>query len=73
MEGKQTLLIASPGGSGRGGLFCLTQMENFCQHVGAVVFDHIGINRWNNDYKRQAAYSAAKAMAQGRKNGETIN
>ncbi|MDR0910762.1 MAG: NAD(P)H-dependent oxidoreductase, partial [Spirochaetaceae bacterium] len=54
MEGKQTLLIASPGGTGRGVLNCLEQMEAFCQHVGAVVFDHIGINRWNNDYKKQA-------------------
>jgi multimeric flavodoxin WrbA len=72
LEGKQALLIASPGGSGRGGLNCLQQMEDFCMETRAVIFDHIGINRWNSDYKKRAAYAAAKAMAEGRKNGETV-
>ena len=70
--GKQVLLIASPGGSGNGMVTSLGQMERFCQHTGAVVFDFIGINRWNTDYKKSAVYSAAKAMAEGRKNGDTI-
>jgi multimeric flavodoxin WrbA len=70
--GKPVLLVASPGGSGNGMLTCLEQMDRFCRHTGAVIFDYIGINRWNNDYKKQAAYAAAKAMAQGRKAGETL-
>ena len=72
LSGKQILLVASPGGSGGGMLPCLEQMERFCHHTGAVIFDYIGINRWNNDYKKIAAYSAAKAMAEGRKAGETV-
>ena len=72
LSGKQILLVASPGGSGNGALTCLEQMDRFCRHTGALIFDCIGINRWNSDYKRAAAYSAAKAMAQGRKNGETV-
>jgi len=39
---------------------------------GEVVFDYIGVNRWNSDYKRQAAYSAARAMTEGRKTGSTV-
>jgi multimeric flavodoxin WrbA len=72
LSGKQVLLIASPGGSGNGMLTCLEQMDRFCRHTGAVIFDYIGINRWNNDYKKTAAFEAAKAMANGRKNGENI-
>jgi multimeric flavodoxin WrbA len=72
MAGKQVLLIASPGGSGNGMLTCLDQMDRFCRHTGAIIYDYIGINRWNNDYKRVAAYAAAKSMAEGRKNGETV-
>ncbi|MCL2020426.1 MAG: flavodoxin family protein [Oscillospiraceae bacterium] len=71
LKGKQTLLVASPGGSGNGLLTCLQQMERFCQHTGAIVFDYIGINRWNQGYKKTAAYNAALLMAQGIKNGET--
>ena len=72
LANKPVLLIASPGGSGRGLLSCLSQMERFCNHTSAVIFDYIGVNRWNNDYKKQAAYAAAKAMTSGRKAGETI-
>ena len=71
--GKQVLLIASAGGSGNGLLPCLEQMDRFCRHTGALIFDYFGINRWNCDYKKQAVYSAAKAMADGRKNGESIS
>ena len=71
--GKQVLLIASPGGSGNGMVSCFDQMDRFCRHTGAVIFDYIGINRWNSDYKKSAAYSAARAMAEGRKNGDTIS
>jgi multimeric flavodoxin WrbA len=73
MAGKQVLLIASPGGSGNGMLTCLDQMDRFCRHTGAIIYDYIGINRWNNDYKRAAAYAAAKTMAEGRRNGETVS
>ena len=72
LAGKPVLLVASPGGSGNGLLICLEQMDRFCRHTGAVIFDYIGVNRWNSDYKKTAAYSAARAMAEGRKAGETV-
>lgn len=73
LSGKSVLLVASPGGTGNGMLSCLEQMDRFCRHTGAVIFDYIGVNRWNSDYKREAVYSAAKVMAEGRKAGETIS
>lgn len=72
LSGKQILLVAIPGGSGNGMLSCLEQMDRFCRHTGAVIFDYIGVNRWNSDYKKIAAYSAAKTMAEGRKAGVTV-
>ena len=72
LSGKQILLVAVPGGSGNGLLSCLEQMDRFCRHTNAIIFDYIGVNRWSSDYKKMAAYSAAKAMAEGRKVGETV-
>ena len=73
LTGKPVLLVASPGGFGRGALTTLEQMERFCDHTGAKVFDYISVNRWNSDYKRETAYAAAKALAGGRRAGETID
>jgi multimeric flavodoxin WrbA len=72
LSGKQILLVASPGGTGNGVLSCLEQMDRFCRHTGGVIFDYIGINRWNRDYKKKTVYADAKAMAGNRKAGETL-
>jgi len=72
LRGKQVLLVAVPGGSGNGMLTCLEQMDRFCRHTGAVIFDYLGVNRWNSDYKRVAARAAGAALAAGRKNGDTV-
>jgi multimeric flavodoxin WrbA len=66
LAGKPVLLVASAGGSGNGITSCIDQMDRFCQHTAAAVFDRIGVNRWNSDYKELAAYAAAKALAEGR-------
>lgn len=72
LRNKQVLIIATPGGTGNGLLSCFEQMDRFCRHTGAVIFDYIGVNRWNSDYKRSATKAAAYAMASGRKNGDTV-
>ncbi len=69
---KQVMLIASAGGSGNGILSCLEQMDRFCRHVGLNIYDYMGINRWNQDYKRIAVLEASRALARGRKNGDTV-
>ena len=72
LRGKPVLIAACPGGSGNGLIPCMDQIDRFCRHTGALIFDYIGVNRWNCDYKRIAAYSAANAMCSGRKAGESI-
>ena len=72
LSGKQVLLIASAGGTGNGILTCMEQLDRFCRHTGAVIFDYVGVNRWNADYKRMTARAAAKALAGGRKNGDNL-
>ncbi|MDR3310779.1 MAG: flavodoxin family protein [Oscillospiraceae bacterium] len=62
LRGKPVLLAASPGGSGNGLVSALDQLERFCKHTGANVFDFIGQNRWNAAYKQKAAYEAAKLL-----------
>ena len=70
--GTPVLLAVSAGGSGRGTIQSLEQLERFCSHVGMPIFDYLSQNRWNEDYTQEAAYAAAKAMASGRKPGDTL-
>ena len=67
IAGKPVLLIASPGGSGNGLISCLDQMERLCHHLHANIFDYIGVNRWNRDYKLVAISEAAAAMVHANK------
>jgi multimeric flavodoxin WrbA len=68
LAGKPILAIAAAGGSGRGTITCLASMERWADHVGAVVFDLIPVNRWNQPYKLVAIKSAVEAMI--RKNAQ---
>ena len=63
LTGKQALLIASAGGSGKGLVNCLGQLERYGMNIRLKVFDMVGVNRWNQAYKRQAVFEAAKALA----------
>jgi len=62
IAGKPVLLIASPGGTGNGMISCLEQMERLSHHLRAKIFDYIGVNRWNKDYKLVTISEAAAAM-----------
>jgi multimeric flavodoxin WrbA len=59
---KSVLLIASPGGSGNGLISCLEQMERLCRHLNANIYDFIGVNRWNKEYKLTAISEAASSI-----------
>ena len=72
LAGKQALIVATPGGTGNGQLTCLEQLDRICRHTGLQIFDYIGANRWTADYHLDLARSAGRALAQGRKNGDTV-
>jgi len=63
LHGKQVLLIASPGGTGNGMVSCFEQMERLCRHLKAEIFDFVGVNRWNQEYKIETIRAAAAALA----------
>jgi multimeric flavodoxin WrbA len=67
MAGKPVVLVASPGGTGNGMISCLEQMERLCRHLSANIFDFVGVNRWNRDYKLEAISAAASAMVKAQK------
>ena len=69
---KPVLLVASAGGSGLDMIEPLKEMERFVHHTGGMVFDAVGVNRWNQAYKGETIYAAAKAMAEGVKVGDTV-
>ncbi|NLT39999.1 MAG: flavodoxin family protein [Clostridiales bacterium] len=62
IAGKSVLIIAAPGGSGNGLISCLEQMDRLCSHLRAKVFDFVGVNRRNREYKLEAITRAAFAM-----------
>lgn len=68
-KGKPVLLVASPGGSGNGLVTTLAQMERFCQHNHAVVFDMVGLNRRSREYKLSAVQEAAAALVRSMQQG----
>jgi multimeric flavodoxin WrbA len=62
LNGKRILLVASPGGSGNGMVSCFEQMERLCRHLKAEIFDFVGVNRWNREYKLVTIGAAASAL-----------
>jgi multimeric flavodoxin WrbA len=45
LRGQNFILIAAAGGSGNGTVSCLTDLELWCRHVGAVPVERIGVTR----------------------------
>ena len=66
---KRCMLVACAGGTGRGTLECLTQMERGLTHMGARVYDRISVIRYNQDYMLPVLIEAGKAYADRLKNG----
>ena len=64
-KGKQIDLIAAAGGSGNGTATCLSEMETWCRHVGAVPKDRIGITRFNREPMLEVISNMATRLADG--------
>ncbi len=60
---KRCVLIACAGGTGRGTLECLTQLERGLTHMGMRAYDRIPVVRYNRDYMLPALYEAGKIYA----------
>lgn len=61
---KRCLLVACAGGTGRGTLECLTQLERGLTHMGMRAYDRIPVVRFNKDYMLPALYEAGKIYAE---------
>ena len=64
LRGKPVLAVAAAGGSGGGMITCLGSMERWIQHVRALTFDLLPVNRWSRQYKLDTIRAAAKALVQ---------
>jgi len=66
---KRCILIACAGGTGRGTLECLTQLERGLTHMGMRAYDRIPVVRYNKDYVLPALYEAGKTYKDRLENG----
>jgi len=60
---KRCVLVACAGGTGRGTLECLTQLERGLTHMGMRAYDRIPVVRYNRDYMLPALYEAGRTYA----------
>ena len=61
---KRCVLVACAGGTGRGTLECLMQLERGLTHMGMRAYDRIPVVRYNRDYILPALYEAGKTYAE---------
>ena len=60
---KRCILMACAGGTGRGTIECLTQLERGLTHMGMRVYDRISVVRYNKDYVLPMLSEAGKTYA----------
>lgn len=66
---KRCILMACAGGTGRGTLECMTQLERGLTHMGMRVYDRIPVVRYNKDYVLPALVEAGKTYVDRLENG----
>ncbi|MBP5193017.1 MAG: flavodoxin family protein [Eubacterium sp.] len=66
---KRCVLVACAGGTGRGTLECLTQLERGLTHMGMRVYDRIPVVRFNKDYILPALEKAGETYVDALENG----
>ena len=64
LKDKRCVIMACAGGTGRGTLECLTQLERGLTHMGMRVYDRISVVRYNRGYLLPALAEAGKTYAQ---------
>ncbi len=63
LKDKRCILVACAGGTGRGTLECLQNMETALTHMGMRAYDRIPVNRYNKDYIMPALEKAGETYA----------
>ena len=66
---KRCVLVACAGGTGRGTLECLQQMEMALTHMGMRAYDRIPVNRYNSEYILPALINAGESYIDKLENG----
>ncbi len=69
LRDKRCVLIACAGGTGRGALECLTQMERGLSHMGMRAYDRIPVVRYNREYMLPALRNAGMTYVERLENG----
>ncbi|MBC8530353.1 flavodoxin family protein [Gehongia tenuis] len=63
LRGKECLLVACAGGSGRGAVSCLSRLEETLGHMDMTAVDRLPVIQFNRGYMLPALESAGKAFA----------
>ena len=63
--GKTIDIVAAAGGSGNGPSQCISEMEMWARHVGAIPADRVGITRFTREPMMEAIKDAGARLAKG--------
>lgn len=66
---KRCVLVACAGGTGRGTLECLHQMEQALTHMNMRAYDRVSVNRYNSDYVLPALEKAGELYVERLRDG----
>jgi len=61
--GKKAIGIASAGGSGRGAVRALYNLEDYLRRLGFDIFDLVSVTRFSKDHKLEMLERAGKRLA----------
>jgi multimeric flavodoxin WrbA len=64
-NGKKIIGIASAGGSGRGAVRALFNLEEYLRRLGFEIFDLVSVTRFSKDHKMSMLEEAGKRLVQG--------
>ena len=63
LRGKECLLVACAGGTGRGAIQCLDRLEDTLSHMEMVAVDRLPVIRFNKEYMLPALSGAGRSFA----------
>ncbi|MCL1996750.1 MAG: NAD(P)H-dependent oxidoreductase [Defluviitaleaceae bacterium] len=81
LKGKPSIMVASAGGGGGGIVTTFADIERAITQMGgdewpretSGIFDYIAVNRWNQEYKREALKSAIVEMVKFHKKPKVVS